>query len=141
LDYGKKPKLFFMDYFNRFYYFDSLVCVENDMINIKLKDIENIFKIALSLFGVYLFFQIVRKMMGGSWSTEDIILGLLVFVVGSIFTIAIMLAQLKSDHNHLKNQFTSLVGDFKELSSSVKSLSDSFHSLSENLKKYAKNKV
>lgn len=130
-----------MDYFNRFYYFDSLVCVENDMINIKLKDIENIFKIALSLFGVYLFFQIVRKMMGGSWSTEDIILGLLVFVVGSIFTIAIMLAQLKSDHNHLKNQFTSLVGDFKELSSSVKSLSDSFHSLSENLKKYAKNKV
>lgn len=52
-------------------------------------------------------------MLGGSWTTEEIILGLLIFNLGCIFTVGIMVAQLKSDHNHLKGQFKSLAKDFK----------------------------
>ena len=67
----------------------------------------------LILFGLYLVIQIIRKILGGSWDTEDIILGLLILSVGTTFTVGFMLAELKSDHNHLKQQFSSLAADFK----------------------------
>ena len=76
--------------------------------------IEKLIEALLILFGIFIIIQILIKLSGGSWSTEDIILSLLIFNIGATFTIGIMLAQLKSDHNHLKNQFKSLANDFKE---------------------------
>ncbi|MBC8500587.1 MAG: hypothetical protein ISS25_03465 [Nanoarchaeota archaeon] len=75
--------------------------------------VEKTIEILLVLFGIYLLIQILRKIFGASWSTEDIILALLIFNLGSIFTIGMMVAQLKSDQNHLKNQFKTLASDFK----------------------------
>ena len=72
-----------------------------------------IIELALILFALFLLVQIVKVMAGGSWSSEDIIIGLLIFNLGSVFTIGLLVAQLKSDHNYLKNQFKSLAGDFK----------------------------
>ena len=77
------------------------------------KKVEKLFEILLILFGLYLLIQLLIKIGGGSWSTEDVIIGLLIFNLGSIFTIGVMVAQLKSDHSHLKDQFKSLAGDFK----------------------------
>ncbi len=77
------------------------------------KGIEKVIVTFLVIFGLFLLFQIVKKMFGGSWTTEDIILGLLVFNLGCLFTVGILVAQLKSDHSHLKGQFKSLATDFK----------------------------
>lgn len=77
------------------------------------KRVERVVEILVVLFGLFLLIQILRKIMGGSWGTEDIIIGLLIFNLGSIFTIGVMVAQIKSDHNHLRNQFKSLANDFK----------------------------
>jgi hypothetical protein len=43
----------------------------------------------------------------------DLVIGLLIFNLGSLLTIGMMLAQIQSNHNHLKEQFRSLAGDFK----------------------------
>lgn len=74
---------------------------------------EKAFQIILILFALYLIVQILRKLFGGSWTIEDIILGLIILNLGSIFTLGVMFAQLKSDHDHLRAQFGSLANDFK----------------------------
>jgi len=76
--------------------------------------ISKLLEIVVVLFGLFLLFQLIRKILGGSWSAEDLIIGLLLFVVGSLFTIGMMVAQLKSDHKNLKSQFRSLAEDFKK---------------------------
>lgn len=78
------------------------------------KLIENIIITLLVIFGLFIIYQIIKKAIGGSWTTEDIIISLLIFNLGCIFTIGLTLAKLKSDHNHLKNQFRSLAEDFKK---------------------------
>jgi len=70
--------------------------------------------IILILFGTFIIYQLIRKILGGSWTTENIIIALLIFEIGLTFTIAVSLARLISDHNHLKGQFCSLAKDFKE---------------------------
>lgn len=82
------------------------------------KDIEKLIErtiiTILILFGLLLIYQILRKVFGGSWETEDIIIALLIFNLGSIFTIGLSFAKLKSDHSHLANQFRNLANDFKK---------------------------
>ena len=70
--------------------------------------------IILLILGIFLAYQIIRKIFGGSWSNEDIILTLLVFNLGCVFTIILNLAKLNSDHQHLERQFFHLAKDFKE---------------------------
>lgn len=76
--------------------------------------IQNLLIIFLSLFGLFIAYQILLKILGGSWETEDIILAMIIFNVGLTFTIGFNQAKLKSDHNHLSNQFYCLAKDFKE---------------------------
>lgn len=70
--------------------------------------------IILIILGLFLAYQIIRKIFSGSWSSEDIILTLLVFNLGCVFTIILNLAKLNSDHYHLERQFYLLAKDFKE---------------------------
>lgn len=85
------------------------------MVNKELTDIlQFILTIVLVVFGLFLAYQIILKILGGSWSTENIIIAFLVFNIGLTFTIAFNLAQLRSDHNHLSKQFYFLAKDFKE---------------------------
>ncbi len=83
---------------------------ENILINIKF---EKTVQIILFLFGLFILFQLLRKISGGSWSTEDIMLALLIFNLGAVFTIGMVVVQLRSDLDHLNNQFRSLANDFK----------------------------
>lgn len=78
------------------------------------KLIEDVAVILLLLFGLFIIYQIIKKSIGGSWSTEDIIISLLIFNLGCIFTIGLTLAKLNSDHSHLADQFKSLAEDFKK---------------------------
>lgn len=70
--------------------------------------------IIVSLFGLFVAYQIVRKILGSSWSTENIIISLLMLNLSVSFMIGLALYGLKSDHKHLYNQFKSLANDFKE---------------------------
>ena len=82
---------------------------------IKMKKIiENVLITLLIIFGFFIVYQIIKRILGGSWTTEDIIISLLIFNLGCIFTIGLSLARLTSAHNHLSNQFKSLANDFKQ---------------------------
>lgn len=89
------------------------------MVAIKMKkDIQKLFEdlviTLLIIFGLFIVYQIIKKSIGGSWTTEDIIISLLIFNLGCVFTIGLALAKLTSDHKHLANQFRSLADDFKK---------------------------
>jgi len=70
--------------------------------------------VSLILFGLLIVYQVIKKIFGGSWTTENIVISLLVFNLGCVFTIGLSLVRLGSDHNHLKNQFRNLASDFKK---------------------------
>jgi hypothetical protein len=78
-----------------------------------MRKLEQILKVFLTLFGAYLLYQIIKKMMGGSWSVEELILGLIIFNIGATFTIGMMIVQVKAGLKHLTRQFSSLAQDFK----------------------------
>ncbi|MDP2908635.1 MAG: hypothetical protein Q8N77_02400 [Nanoarchaeota archaeon] len=44
--------------------------------------LEDIIKTALVLFAVYIIYQVLRKILGGGWSIEQIILSLLILNIG-----------------------------------------------------------
>jgi len=76
--------------------------------------------VLLIIFGLFLVYQILRIITGGSWSVEDIITSLLFFNLGTVFTIGLMLATLSSDVRHLSRRFDHLAIDFKELTNNFK---------------------
>jgi len=85
------------------------------MRNKKLIDnLQILLMIILILFGLFISYQIIRKIVGASWETESIIIALLMLNIGLTFTIAISQVKLNSDHNHLQRQFQYLAKDFKE---------------------------
>ena len=45
----------------------------------------NWFDILLILFGLFIAYQLLRKILGGSWQTESLIIALLVFNLGIIW--------------------------------------------------------
>lgn len=70
--------------------------------------------ILLIIFGLFIAYQLIRKILGGSWSTENIIIALLMFNIGLTFTITISHTKLNSDYQHLERRFSYLARDFKE---------------------------
>ena len=82
------------------------------MVNIKEKYIK-IIEIIVSLFGLFVFYQILRKIFGGSWSSEGVIIALLLFNTAGFLTLSVLYAELKSDLKHFKSPFKSLAVDFK----------------------------
>ena len=84
------------------------------MSNKKILDIiETIIIIILIIFGLFIFYQIILKIFGGSWSNENLIIALLMLNMGVTITLAVNQVKLHSDHNHLTGQFKSLANDFK----------------------------
>lgn len=81
---------------------------------IKKEYFERIFVILLAILGVIIVYQIVKFLLGGSWSVENFIVALLFFNVGAVFTMSFALASLRSDFRHLSKKFDYLVKDFKE---------------------------
>ena len=91
---------------------NNLAYNKDDMSRI-IEIIQTVVIIFLILFGIFAAYQIVRKLIGGSWDTEDIILALLIFNIRFSFTIALNQMKSSSDHNYLKHQFGCLAKDFK----------------------------
>ncbi len=69
--------------------------------------------ILLIAFSIYLIYQLIIKILGGSWTTENIVITLLILIIGFLFNLTIKLAKLESNFNNLKNGFCSLAKDFK----------------------------
>ncbi|HLC65142.1 MAG TPA: hypothetical protein VJI46_03405 [Candidatus Nanoarchaeia archaeon] len=95
-----------------------MVKIKRNLLNL----VENAMILFLVVLGLFLAFQIFRKVFGGSWDTEGLILGMMFFNLSSVFTLAIVVAQLKSEVGHLRGQFHSLISDFKMLVKKVDSL-------------------
>ncbi len=70
-------------------------------------------KILLALFGLFLLYQIIRIILGGSWQIEEVILALLVFNISLTVTLLIPVIKNSMEVKHLKEQFKALVHDFK----------------------------
>lgn len=87
----------------------------DNMKNRRLIDvIQWILIVLLIIFGLFIAYQIALKIFGGSWATEDIIVALLVFIIGVLFTTSLNLVKLNMRQNNLERQFFRLAKDFKE---------------------------
>ena len=79
-------------------------------------------QISLIIFGIFLLIQILKKVFGGSWSTEDIVVALLLFNTSIIFTSTIILVQLRSDQRYLRKDVEILIKDLNKLGNDFKTL-------------------
>ncbi len=82
------------------------------MIRIK-KILIILFYIILIIFALFIIYQIIRKILGGSWETQDILIALMILLIGFIFNMTIKLTRLESNFNNLKTSFCNLAKDFK----------------------------
>ncbi|MFH0978311.1 MAG: hypothetical protein V1837_03330 [Candidatus Woesearchaeota archaeon] len=73
-------------------------------------------KLALIIFGIFLIYQIARLLLGGSWSTEELIVALLVLSLTMTFQLAKKVESMSADMRNFKNSFKALATDFKSLS-------------------------
>ena len=81
----------------------------------KIREIlDTLLVIALILFGWFIIYQILRKVFGGSWVSESLIIGLLILNITLTFNLTKETAEIKTDLYHLRTQFQSLAQDFKE---------------------------
>lgn len=80
----------------------------------KIDIAQTILIIILIIFGLFIAYQLIRKILGGSWGSEDIILGLLIFNIGLCFTIALNNVKNSFEIKHLSSHFRILAKDFKE---------------------------
>ena len=85
-----------------------------------------IIEISIALFGLFVIYQIMRYVFGGSWNTEQIILTLVAINTGCVFTIGIIGAVMRSDINHLNRQFTSLASDYKQDREKIRDMTTEF---------------
>lgn len=58
--------------------------------------------IFLIIFGSFIIYQIIRKILSGSWETEDIIISLLFLTIAIVFTIALNQIKLGTDYRYFK---------------------------------------
>lgn len=83
-------------------------------------------------FGIFIAYQILRIIFGGSWPSEDAILALLILNITLTVSMSLYTTQgitkIRSDLTHLTKQFDSLAADFKELQKRFNSLASDFKS-------------
>lgn len=85
------------------------------------KILEILLYILLIIFAIFITYQLIIKILGGSWETQDILVSLSMLTITSLFVIvgflinqARILGRLESNFNNLKNNFFNLAKDFKE---------------------------
>lgn len=77
--------------------------------------------ILLIIFAIFVIYQLIIKILGGSWTTEDVLISLSMLTITSLFVIAgflinqaRILGRLESNLNNLKDSLIHLAQDFKE---------------------------
>jgi hypothetical protein len=85
------------------------------------KIIEILAIIFLILFGIFMAYQVVRVILGGSWTVEDILISLIGMVITALFAIvgflvsmSRTLGMIERDLVNLKGSFCNLAKDFKQ---------------------------
>jgi hypothetical protein len=76
--------------------------------------LQTILKIFLIVLGIILIYQLIKKILGGSWDIEPLILTLVVVNLGHAFYFSNKLAKMETRRAVLINSFTHLSTDFKE---------------------------
>ena len=73
------------------------------------------------IFAIFIIYQLIIKILGGSWETQDILVSLSMLTIASLFAIAGFLinqaktlGKIESNLNNLKTSFLHLAKDFKE---------------------------
>lgn len=79
-----------------------------------LEYLQRTFEVGLIIFGLFLAYQILLKIIGGSWDTEQIITTLVMFNLGLTFTLGTVVFGMRSDMRHLTHQFRAMATDFKQ---------------------------
>jgi len=74
-----------------------------------------VLKTLLTLFGLLLIYQLIRVIFGGSWSTEELVVALLVLNISITFSLAKKVESNAVETRNLKISFLSLAKDFKAL--------------------------
>ena len=65
------------------------------------------------VFGLFIAYQLIRRLLGGSWGIEDLVLGLMMALVGLVFIIAVSQVKLGMEFKFFRRQFGGLVNDLK----------------------------
>ncbi len=76
--------------------------------------IQVILIIFLIVFGIFILYQIIRKILGGSWDNETIIISLLIFNISFTIAIALNLIKFNTDYNYFKKYMHNFAKDFRE---------------------------
>jgi hydrogenase-4 membrane subunit HyfE len=72
--------------------------------------------ILVIIFGLFLLYQVILKILGGSWTTEAVVISLLVLLISMVFVIASSQIKLSVDYGYFKrenNRFREYI--YKEL--------------------------
>ncbi|MBM3234646.1 hypothetical protein FJZ19_06155 [Candidatus Pacearchaeota archaeon] len=87
----------------------------------RIREILNILILILLIaFSIFIIYQLIIKIFGGSWTTESIIVSLVLLIIASLFVIAGFLisisrtiGKIETKLNNLKDSFCNLAKDFK----------------------------
>ena len=101
---------------------------------IPLEKFDVIMKYFLIGFALFLIYQILRKILGGSWITESVILGLVLMIGGGLMMLIKLFSELSSNHKYLKHSFRSLVADFKQVAKDVNNQSVKIDRMSDDIR-------
>lgn len=66
------------------------------MVKIKRLKTDNIVRVLLLLFIIYVIYQLIHTLLGGSWGFEELIIGLLIANLGYSFEISRRISELGS---------------------------------------------
>lgn len=81
----------------------------------KIIDVIQLILIIFSIiFGLFILYQVILKVLGGSWTTEAIIISFLFLLISIVFTIALNQIRFSVDYNYLKKYIYNFVKDFRE---------------------------
>lgn len=81
--------------------------------------IQLIITILLIIFGLFILYQIILKISGGSWGKEDIIISMLIFSIGLTIATALNLIKFNIDYNYFKKYMHKFVNDSKEFNKKI----------------------
>jgi len=75
--------------------------------------------IFLIVFGLFILYQIILKILGGSWTTEAVIISFLVLLISIVFSIAVSQIRFTTDYNYFKKDMYGFHREFREFREEV----------------------
>ena len=94
----------------------------------------SLLKIAIIAFGLFIAYQLLRIIFGGSWGAEATLIAAVVLNVSMTFGLVKEVTKLKADMTHLNRNVYNMSSDMKQLSEDVKELKINYKNMSEDIK-------